>query len=192
MFGCGRFGDVNRFFQRALQVNCALLNHLTDVFDPVLLVFNTWGLCVSDRKREKEEESCGKPFTNSCVNCNLRVNCRCWAILTIAPCLHPWLSLIWNIEENFTTFDIHNTNWQNWLWRQMDNTDRCFFFYSSSDHALNDLTVLRTVTKYWCNWDSSHKLRDGKICCTDVFWCSWPLDMWKVISHHRLYSVYID
>lgn len=56
MFGCGRLWDVDRFFQRTLQVNCALLNHLTDVFYPVLLVFNTGGLCVCEREKERKKK----------------------------------------------------------------------------------------------------------------------------------------
>lgn len=53
VFGCGSLWDVDRFFQRTFQVNSALLNHLTDVFYPVLLVFDAGGLGVCKRKRKR-------------------------------------------------------------------------------------------------------------------------------------------
>lgn len=37
---CGRFGNVNGLFERPPQVDGALLDHLSDVLDPVLLVLN--------------------------------------------------------------------------------------------------------------------------------------------------------
>lgn len=40
MFGGGGFGDVNGFLQSTAQMDRSLLNDLTNVFDPVLLVFN--------------------------------------------------------------------------------------------------------------------------------------------------------
>lgn len=53
VLGCGRFGNVNRLFERPSQVNCALLNHLPDVFDPVLLVLDARGL-----ERVQKVKSC--------------------------------------------------------------------------------------------------------------------------------------
>lgn len=44
MLGRCRFGDVNRLLERPPQVNGALLDHLPDVFDPVLLVLDARGL----------------------------------------------------------------------------------------------------------------------------------------------------
>lgn len=44
MLGCSRFGDVNGLLERPPQVNGALLDHLPDVFDPVLLVLDARGL----------------------------------------------------------------------------------------------------------------------------------------------------
>lgn len=40
MLGCGWFGDVNGLFECAPEVNGALLDHLSDVLDPVLLVLD--------------------------------------------------------------------------------------------------------------------------------------------------------
>lgn len=37
---CGGFGNVNGLFERPSQVDGALLDHLSDVLDPVLLVLN--------------------------------------------------------------------------------------------------------------------------------------------------------
>lgn len=44
MLGRGRLGDVNGLLERPPQVNGALLDHLPDVFDPVLLVLDARGL----------------------------------------------------------------------------------------------------------------------------------------------------
>lgn len=44
MFSCGGFGDVNGLLQSTTQVYGSLLDDLPDVFDPVLLVLNTWSL----------------------------------------------------------------------------------------------------------------------------------------------------
>lgn len=44
MFGCGGFGDVDGLFQSSAQVDSALLDHLPDVFDPVLLVLDAGSL----------------------------------------------------------------------------------------------------------------------------------------------------
>lgn len=44
VFGCGRFGDVDGLLQSAAQVDSPLLDHLPDVFDPVLFVLDTGGL----------------------------------------------------------------------------------------------------------------------------------------------------
>lgn len=38
VFDCGGLGDVNRLLQGSSQVDGTLLDHLPDVFDPVLLV----------------------------------------------------------------------------------------------------------------------------------------------------------
>lgn len=40
VLGCSCFGNVNGLLERSSQVNGALLNHLPDVLDPVLLVLN--------------------------------------------------------------------------------------------------------------------------------------------------------
>lgn len=40
VLGCRWFGNVNGLLERSPQVNRALLYHLPDVFDPVLLVFD--------------------------------------------------------------------------------------------------------------------------------------------------------
>lgn len=44
VFGCGGFGDVDGLLQSSAQVDSALLDHLSDVFDPVLFVLNTGSL----------------------------------------------------------------------------------------------------------------------------------------------------
>lgn len=44
VFGCGGFGDVDGLLQSAAQVDSPLLDHLPDVFDPVLFVLDTGGL----------------------------------------------------------------------------------------------------------------------------------------------------
>lgn len=44
VLGGGRLGDVNGLLERPPQVNGALLDHLPDVFDPVLLVLDAGGL----------------------------------------------------------------------------------------------------------------------------------------------------
>lgn len=44
VLGRGRFGDVNGLLERPPQVDGALLDHLPDVFDPVLLVLDARGL----------------------------------------------------------------------------------------------------------------------------------------------------
>lgn len=40
VLGCGWFGNVNGLFERPPQVDGALLDHLSDVLDPVLLVLD--------------------------------------------------------------------------------------------------------------------------------------------------------
>lgn len=44
VFGCGGFGDVDGLLQSPAQVDRALLDHLSDVFDPVLLVLDAGSL----------------------------------------------------------------------------------------------------------------------------------------------------
>lgn len=44
VFGCGGFGDVDGLLQSPPQVHGPLLDHLSDVFDPVLFVLDTGGL----------------------------------------------------------------------------------------------------------------------------------------------------
>lgn len=44
VFGCGGFGDVDGLLQSAAQVDSPLLDHLPDVFDPVLFVLDAGGL----------------------------------------------------------------------------------------------------------------------------------------------------
>lgn len=44
VFGCGGFGDVDGLLQSSAQMDSALLDHLSDVFDPVLFVLNTGSL----------------------------------------------------------------------------------------------------------------------------------------------------
>lgn len=44
MLCCSSFGDMNGLLERPPQVNCALLDHFSDVLDPVLLVLNIGSL----------------------------------------------------------------------------------------------------------------------------------------------------
>lgn len=48
VLGCSCFGNMNGLLERSSQVNGALLNHLPDVLDPVLLVLNARGLLLVD------------------------------------------------------------------------------------------------------------------------------------------------
>lgn len=44
VFSCGGFRDVDGFLQSSTQVDCSLLYDFPNVFDPVLLILNTWSL----------------------------------------------------------------------------------------------------------------------------------------------------
>lgn len=44
MFGRGGFGDVDGLLQSSAKVDSPLLDHLPDVFDPVLFVLDTGSL----------------------------------------------------------------------------------------------------------------------------------------------------
>lgn len=44
VFGCSGFGDVDGLLQSSAQVDSALLDHLSDVFDPVLFVLDAGSL----------------------------------------------------------------------------------------------------------------------------------------------------
>lgn len=52
VLGCRCFGDVNGLLEGSSQVNGALLNHLPDVFDPVLLVLYARRLATAERVQE--------------------------------------------------------------------------------------------------------------------------------------------
>ena len=53
MLGGGRLRDVYGFLQSSSQVDGSILNHLPDVFDPVLLVLNARRLPLAREKGSK-------------------------------------------------------------------------------------------------------------------------------------------
>lgn len=55
---CGRFGNVNGLFERTPQVDGALLDHLSDVLDPVLLVLNAG--CLSSANNNVQKVAIGQ------------------------------------------------------------------------------------------------------------------------------------
>lgn len=59
VLGGGCFGNMNGFFKCSSQVNGALLDHLSDVFDPVLLVLNA-GCLLSAVNHCQEGKACQK------------------------------------------------------------------------------------------------------------------------------------
>lgn len=52
VLGCGCFGHVDGLLERSSQVDGALLNHLPDVLDPVLLVLDARRLSTGSRSGE--------------------------------------------------------------------------------------------------------------------------------------------
>lgn len=60
VLGCRWFGNVNGLLECSSQVNGALLYHLPDVFDPVLLVLNARRLLlVNDGKSSRSQKLSG-------------------------------------------------------------------------------------------------------------------------------------